>query len=66
MIPASSRGLLGLEPDPLAAVFAIGLALPWSLPLLRIFDGAGPGFALLLLVAGMVLNAAILRTVCRR
>ena len=29
VIPASAKGWFGLEPDPLAAVFAILLASPW-------------------------------------
>jgi hypothetical protein len=43
-IPASVHGWLGVEPDPLAAVLALLLALPWSL-LLRLVGEPGPSSA---------------------
>ena len=58
-IPASVHGWLGVEPDPLAAVFALLLALPWSL-LLRLVGDPGPWLATALLAAGMVLNLWLL------
>ena len=45
VIPASAKGWFGLEPDPLAAVFAIVLALPWGLPLLGMLSGDSPCLA---------------------
>jgi hypothetical protein len=58
-IPASVHGWLGVEPDPLAAVFALLLALPWSL-LLRLAGDPGPWLATALLAAGMALNLWLL------
>ena len=58
-IPASVHGWLGIEPDPLAAVFALLLALPWSL-LLRLAGDPGPWLATALLAAGMALNLWLL------
>ena len=58
-IPASVHGWLGVEPDPLAAVLALLLALPWSL-LLRLVGEPGPWLATALLAAGMALNLCAL------
>lgn len=65
LIVASQRGLYGLAPDPLAAVFAIGLALPWSL-VLQALPSVGPGPSLALLAMGMALNLVIGIWVMRR
>ena len=59
-IPASVHGWLGVEPDPLAAVLALLLALPWSL-LLRLVGEPGPWVATALLAAGMASNLWLLR-----
>lgn len=55
LIVVSQRGLYGLAPDPLAAVFAIALALPWSLAL-QALPPVGARLALALLAMGMALN----------
>lgn len=58
-IPASVHGWLGVEPDPLSAVFAMLLALPWTL-LLRLAPEAGPWGATALLASGMAMNVWLL------
>ena len=59
LIPASAHGWLGVEPDPLAAVLALLLALPWSF-LLRLLGDPGPWLATALLAVGMALNLWLL------
>jgi hypothetical protein len=58
-IPASVYGWLGVEPDPLSAVFAVLLAMPWTF-LLRVVPDAGPWPATMLLAAGMAMNVWLL------
>ena len=58
-IPASVYGWLGVEPDPLSAVFALLLAIPWTL-LLRLAPETGPWPSALLLAAGMAMNVWLL------
>ncbi|WP_139188042.1 hypothetical protein [Pseudoxanthomonas sp. CF385] len=58
LIVVSQKSLYGLAPDPLAAVFAIVLALPWSLALHGL-PSLGASQALALLATGMALNLAI-------
>ena len=58
-IPASAYGWLGVEPDPLAGVFAILLALPWTL-LLRLMPNPEPWPSAALLAAGMAMNVWLL------
>ena len=53
-----TRGLFGVAPDGLAAVYAIVLAMPWSL-LLSAAPGHPFAWVTVLLVAGMVVNVAI-------
>jgi hypothetical protein len=61
LIPASANGWFGLEPDPLGGVFAILLALPWSILLMALpGDRIGPWPSMIVLVGGMALNALIL------
>ncbi|MGD9656283.1 MAG: hypothetical protein AB7U61_01375 [Methylocystis sp.] len=65
LVPASERGLFGVEPSPLSGVFAVLLAQPWlSLLADRLF---GEGVIRNLAVVGccLALNAAILRLICR-
>lgn len=59
LIPASAHGWFGIEPDPLAAVFALLLALPWSL-LLRFAGDPGPWLAAVLFAACMAANLWLL------
>ncbi len=59
LIPISAKGWFGVEADPLAAVFAIILAMPWSLGLTFLKDlGAWTGTALLAI--GMGANVGII------
>ncbi len=58
-IPASVYGWLGTEPDPLSAVFALLLAIPWTF-LLRLAPEAGPWPSAALLAAGMAMNIWLL------
>lgn len=58
-IPASVRGWMGVEADPLSAVFAMLLALPWTF-LLRLVPDIGPWPAAALLALGMAANVWLL------
>ena len=58
-IPASANGWLAIEPDPLAGIFALLFALPWS-PLLPLMGDVGPWFAVGVLAACMALNVWLL------
>jgi hypothetical protein len=58
-IPASANGWLGIERDPLAGVFALLFALPWTL-LLRLMGDTGPWLAVAVLAAGMAVNVWLL------
>lgn len=58
-IPASVYGWMGVEPDPLSAVFAMVLALPWTF-LLRLVPDFGPWAAAALLAACMAINVWLL------
>ena len=58
-IPASVHGWMGVEPDPLSAVYAMLLALPWTF-LLRFVPDAGPWAAAALLAGCMALNVWLL------
>jgi hypothetical protein len=59
LIVASNYGWFGVQQDPLSAVFALLIALPWSLMLL-LLDDSGPLASGLLLCTGMVINATIM------
>ncbi len=58
-IPASLYGWFGVEQDPLSGVFALLLAMPWSL-LLRLFEETGTVFATIFCAAGIGVNFALL------
>jgi hypothetical protein len=58
LIVVSQRGLYGLAPDPLASVFAIVLAFPWSLTL-RALPPIDARLALVSLAVGMAINLAV-------
>lgn len=53
-----SEGLFGFEPDAFAGVFAIALALPWSI-LLPSFEADTPVFVGILVVC-MLLNGGLI------
>ncbi|WP_265564444.1 hypothetical protein [Sphingomicrobium arenosum] len=63
-IPASVEGWVGVEPDPLSGIFALILALPWSLALL-LFTDAGPWASFLICAAGIAINCAIIWRMAR-
>lgn len=65
-IPASAQAWLGVEPDPLSALPAMLLALPWSLLLGALPDDSGPFGQGLLLAAGLCANAGLLWWLVRR
>jgi len=65
VVPLSAMGAFGLEPDPLAAVFAVILALPWSMLLDRLVGDGSTALNLAFLALGMVINAALLLALCR-
>ena len=64
-IPASLYGWFGAESDPLSGIFALLLALPWSL-LLNLFDDVGTWGAFAICAAGITLNVAIAVHLLRR
>ena len=64
LIPASSHGWLGVADDPLSGVFVLLLALPWTLLLPHLGDPGIVG-AIAVIVAGMMLNVAIVLGVGR-
>jgi hypothetical protein len=59
LIPISSRGWFGVEPDPLAGVAAIVLAMPWSFAL-QWLPGGGPWPGMLVVLAGMAANVGVM------
>ena len=59
LIPISSRGWFGVEPDPLAGVLAIVLAMPWSFAL-QWLHGGGPWPGMLVVLAGRAANFGII------
>ncbi|WP_313441394.1 hypothetical protein [Novosphingobium sp.] len=62
LIPVSAHGWFGVSDDPLAGVFALLLALPWTL-LLQHFDNLGFFGSLAIIVLGMGLNVGIVLTI---
>lgn len=69
LVPASLHGWFGIASDPLAAIWAILLAPPWSLALHHV-DGAGAGAGILIVLGGMVANFVLIllvgRWICQR
>lgn len=59
MIPASAYSWWGFGPDPLSAVFAIILSMPWALALWAL-DGAPTWLYMALLALCMGANLAII------
>lgn len=66
LIPASAGGWFGIEPDPLSAVYALLLSLPWSMLLLHLMDPGSPLVAWLICSAGIALNGGIALWLVRR
>lgn len=58
LIPASAAGWFGIERDPLSALFAMVLALPWS-ALLVALPAMSPWLSAAVLLAAMAVNVAI-------
>ena len=65
LIPASDAGFFGLKPEPLSAVFAIFLGLPWSTMLGDYASDTSLLWNLFLFLLGPALNALILILLCR-
>lgn len=59
LIPISAFGILNMESDPLSAIYAVALGMPWSFAL-RYVDITSPIIAALLIALGMMVNLAIL------
>ena len=59
LIPASLGGWFGMEPDPLAGLFAIVLGAPWSY-MLNFLPTLGIWFIVAALALGMVMNFLII------
>ncbi|MGI8649528.1 MAG: hypothetical protein ACR2KW_03990 [Rubrobacter sp.] len=64
VVPASANGWFGFESDPLSAVPAIFLALPWSLGL-GLLGEVGALSSVLAIVGAVFTNAGILYGVSR-
>lgn len=65
LVPMSHWNLLGIERSPLAAVYAVLLAQPWLSLLPDTMVGKSMVWSLLLIGLCLVLNATILRLICR-
>jgi hypothetical protein len=65
VVPLSAAGVFGLTPDPLAAVFAVILALPWSLFLDQLGGEGNTALNLAFLAVGMIVNGSLLLALCR-
>jgi len=66
LIPASAKGWLGITPDPLSAVFAILLALPWSILLSTVGDFGAPFFAIAVGIISFGQSTADQAVLCRQ
>jgi hypothetical protein len=65
LVPATGAGLLA--PNPFAALPAVLLGLPWSpVSMALVPESLGVGGKMALVAAGMALNLAVLRLICRR
>ena len=65
VVPLSAIGAFGIEPDPLAAVSAMLLALPWSLLLDLVASDDNMIVNLALVALAMIINGAIMVGLCR-
>jgi hypothetical protein len=66
IVPATGAGLFGLDLNPFVALFAAVLGLPWSFLSSFLPGDLGVGASLALIAAGMAINVALLRRLCRR
>lgn len=64
LVPLSALGIIAT--NPLAAVLALVLGLPWSVLLTWWIDSSSAFLNFLLLVLALLINAAILRYISRR
>ncbi len=65
LIPISALGLFGVEPDPLAGVFALLLAMPWTMLIEKFVELPGVAANMALVAICLAANAAILALACR-
>lgn len=65
LIPASDAGFFGLEPEPLSAVFAVFLGLPWSVMLGDHVSETNLWWNMFLFILGPAFNVLILILLCR-
>lgn len=65
LIPISAAGLFGVEPDPLAGIFAVVLATPWVQLIDKAVAVQGMAQNMALVGACLAFNAAILMLACR-
>lgn len=59
VIPVGAKGWFGLPPDPLVAVIAILLAMPWSLLVLGMLPADSPFLAGGVLIVSMAFNLCL-------
>ena len=59
MVPAGLYEWFGIEQDPLSGVFALLLALPWTLSL-NLFKETSTYFSLMVSAIGIAINSAFL------
>jgi hypothetical protein len=61
----SVNHLFGIEPDPLSGIFALILALPWTV-VLSLFANPSPLASAIVLAVGMGINLALAIAMLRR
>lgn len=64
LVPMSSAGLFGFEPDPLSALWAVILSMPWPIVAGRFFSDTNAAFNLGILGLGMTFNALVMMGLC--
>ncbi|WP_034997199.1 hypothetical protein [Beijerinckia mobilis] len=65
LIPLNAVGAFGMDPDPLSALFATLLSMPWSIPALSLLGGDNLLSNLVITGCCMVANLAVLVLACR-
>lgn len=65
IVPLNASGAFGMQPDPLAGIFAILLATPWPMLTDGLIKTDDPNWNLVLVAAGMGFNISVLWFLCR-
>lgn len=64
ILAVHTQGWFGVSPEPLAAIYALMLALPWTL-VFQQYDPGGTLYVVLFLLVSMGINVTILLAVQR-